>query len=449
MEMGMIAKEHGYCKTPPADCSNKNKKFWVNERTHRFKKTSLVGLAYTIFLRNPVALSWWLLLIVEAWVLLWVLLSEFGVLTLPTIDPTVPAIIFAAVTFLAAFILNGGLTRRGNNIRNFKSFLSASVNTMSGIESNIMLSKFKQNPMVELQYHDNSRYVTRSVSAIKCTEEVSELLSALIAAQRNVQRGGFDPKLLPLDPWLISEIYSRQRNYPRSDPLVTMQTMIWYRIGQLELAGVLTEGGDKLLEKFNGDLVDSLGNIAIDASAAVPQVFQVFYYFFLILWIIYIPFWLIPLYPSYWVLLAAPLSIVFFTATVVLGNRMPDIYVTSSDNTYSGYNLVQELRVGAANVDQIYMSIFDKVTDTSSGMPEMPPTGPQGRSTSSGPKSTAPPGSVGPKSTAPPGSVGPEATAPPGSAGETGTNETTTDGADGAQAAGSAYPWTGSSLFRQ
>jgi len=419
MEMGLASGASAKKMAGDVACKSVNKKFWVNERTHRLRKTDLVGLAYLIFLRNPIALSWWLLLIVEAWVLLFVLLEQFGILALPAIDNTVPAIIFGAVTFLSGFILNGGLTRRGNNIRNIKSLISAAVNTMSGIEANIKYSAWLGDPKVKLEINNNAEYVQQSVGVMKCLEQISELIGALLAAQRNVQRGGFDAKKLPLDPWLISEVYERQRRTPQSDPLVTLQTMIWYRIAKLEDAGGLLSKGDKILEKFNGDLVDSLGNVAIDAAASVPQVFQVFYYFFLVLWIIYMPFWLIPLYPDYFVLLAAPLSIVFFAATVELGNRMPDIYVTSSENTYSGYNLIQEIRDGAANVDQIYESVFNKVRDLNAG-PSAPIVAPTAATT---PATPAAPGAT------------PAAPETGGGAAET------------PAPASSAFAWSGQSMF--
>lgn len=343
-----------------------NKKFWVG-KDRRLRVTSLPSAAYTIFLRNPIAISWWLLLIVEAWVLLFVLLQQFGLLILPAIDNTVPAIVFGAVTFLSGFILNGGLSRRGNNIRNYKSLISAAVNTMSGIQANLKIDAWIGDPKVKIEYHNNAEFFQEEKGVMKVLEEISELLGALLAAQRNVLRGGFNVKRLPLDAPIIAALKSQHDRTPTPDVLVSMQTEIWYRINKIAEVGGFIMDEDTMYKRFNKDLVDSLGNVAIDSSAKTPLVFQVFYYFFLALWIIYMPFWLIPLYSGFFVLIAAPLSIVFFTATVELGNRMPDIFVTSSENTYSGYNLVQEMREGAANVDSIYMGIFNRVRDLKAG----------------------------------------------------------------------------------
>src|SRR6056297_395642 len=355
-----FAKSSGHSAV---ECELKNKKFWINKVTHRFRKSTLPGLAFSILRLNPILLSWLPLLIVLVWVGLFLGLSLGGIIMLVLIDQTVPAIIFGAVTFTAGFVLNSGLNRRGNNIKNMKSLISAAVNTMSGLEANMQYSAWLNDPKVTLEYANGAEYVQKKVGVMRTLEEISELLSAILAAQRNVQRGGFDSTLLPLDPWVLEEIHTRQKAVPQSDPLVTMQTMIWYRANKIAEAGGLMAVGEPIWKLFNKDLVDSLGNTAIDASAGVPTIFTVFYYFFLTLWIVYMPFWLIPLYPGFFVLLAAPLTIVFFTATVELGKRMPDIFVDSDDNIYSGYNLVQEIRVGAANIDQIYESIFAKVRD--------------------------------------------------------------------------------------
>lgn len=364
METGLLTGEHAGAHSDAA-CS-KNKKFWVNEQTRRRNKISLPSMAYLVFARNPISVSWLPLLITLAWVLLFILLEQFGVIAaLPMIDDTVPLGIFAAVTFFVGFFYSGATGKRGGNIDNFKSLISAAVNTMSGLEANLNMDVLKADPKIKLEYHNNVRYVEQEVGAMKVIEETSELLSGLLAAQRNVLRGGFDAKKLPLDPHVISEILSRKVG----DPLVTMQTMVWTRLNRLAAKKVFLFEADTMVKRFNKDLVDSLGNNAINASSGPPRTITIFSWFFIILWIAYMPFWIIPRYPGYFALIAAALAIVFYTALLELSRRMPDIYVSSRKNTWSDYNLAQDVQDGAANVDSIYMAIFKKVDDLKGAAP--------------------------------------------------------------------------------
>lgn len=349
-------------EAPKQVCAKKDLRFWL--RRGRRVYPSLPSLAYVIFLQNPIVASWWLMLIVLAWVGLFFILQETGVLILPMIDNTVPALIIAAVTFLSSgVILGNGISRRGNNISNYKSLVSAVYNLYTAIEASIDYPVWRTKPKVKIPVHYNHMFADAEFEAMQVTEQISWLLISILAGQRNVLRGGFDARRLPLEPELISEVYRRQKITPGYDPLVTMQQMVLTRIMALTKAGAFLASEDLMHTAFFKDMVDSLGNVAIQASARTPRVFQVFYWFFLALWIIYMPFWLLPLYPSWLVLIAAPLSIVFFTASATLGERMPDIFVSSSENYWSDFNLVKEMSVGAESIDATFNNIWSKVSD--------------------------------------------------------------------------------------
>lgn len=361
----------------PAEDEDQSKKgriannllFWREAKTQRLRVSPATSWLYTIFLLNPIALSWVLLLVVIAWVAAWVAIDMFTSYDIPVIDDTVPALIFSAVVFLSGFLLNGTLNRRGNNIRNYKSLISATYNQMSAIAGSLDYSKIDPQSVINLTAHVGTGFERVDVAILLVVKEIYQLLAAILAAQRNVLRGGFDAARLPLQAWHIAEIQHTQAHFEGSDPLVTLQTMVLHRIEKLRGENIFIVENDTQVSRFYKDMVDSLGNVAIDASATAPPVFLVFYYFFLILWIVYMPFWLIPKYPGWWVLLAAPLSIVFFTATVELSRRLADIYVDAADNTVTGYNLVGEMRAGAASLYAKYRSIVDRTM-----MPDFPKT---------------------------------------------------------------------------
>ena len=334
--------------------------FWREAKTQNVRVSPSTGWFYTIFLLNPIALSWWLLLIVIAWVAAWVAIDMFTSYDIPVIDDTVPALIFSAVVFLSGFLLNGTLNRRGNNIRNFKSLISAVYNEMSAIAGSLDYTLINPDSVITLTAHNGSQFIRADTAVLLVVKEIYQILAAILAAQRNVLRGGFDAARLPLPAWHIAEVLHTQAHAAVADPLVTLQGMALHRIEKLRKEKIFVVQSAPMTSSFFKDMVDSLGNVAIDAAATAPPVFLVFYYFFLILWIIYMPFWLIPKYPGWWVLLAAPLSIVFFTATVELSRRLADIYVDAKDNTVTGYNLVGEMRAGAASLYATYRSIVDR-----------------------------------------------------------------------------------------
>lgn len=373
-ELGMTVIGSGYGKGKSSSSSvrKNNLTYWLRKTSHGKgvpRMAELPSRLYTVFFLNPLALSWIEVLVILLWVLLWVLLSQFGIVVLPVIDNTVPGIITAAVGFLASFILSNALSRRGNNIKNIKSLESAVTNTMNGVQSHMAWSVWKSKPKIEIRWHNNHNFVFQKVEAIRVLYEIKQLLAAIVPAQRNVKRAAsepnnpFDPEKLPLEPHLIAHVLADYNYTIRPDPIVILQNMAWERINALEKAGGLYALDNTLYSKFNADNVDAAGNVAIDSEARTPFVFQVFYYFFLAILIAYLPFWLIPLYPGYFVLIAAPLALVFLTSVVRLADRIPEVFVSSDENRYSGYNLVGDVYASGSNIHAIYLQIKRTLVD--------------------------------------------------------------------------------------
>lgn len=336
-----------------------NKRFWLSNGAIRFP--SLPSLVYIIFAQNPLAVSWWLVLIVLAWVGLFYALEAAGILFVPMLDTTVISIVVAALTFFVSFIFANANSRRGKNIANFKSLASAETNFISAFESTIDYDVWRTDPAIPITVHDGSRFMQTNMRVSKVLAEIVWLLISLQAAQRNVLRGGFKPSKLPLEPHLIAEVARMHRISTRYDPLVVLQQMILARYTALVKAGGFLYKEDLPQKDFFKDIVDSLGNVAIDAAAKTPRVYAVFYWFFMAFVVLYLPLWLIPLYPAWFVLVVAPFTVIFFTSAVLLSSRMADIYVSSRNNVWSDFNLVEELRVTSANIDHTYKSIVEKI----------------------------------------------------------------------------------------
>lgn len=340
----------------------RNLKYWVDEKRNRFKAVSLPPMWSVVLLRNPLVVSWRYMLGVLAWVGVVHGLQHPAIgLVLNPLDNTVPVLVFGAVAFFANLFFSGASGKRTNNIVNFKSLISACKNYFSTLSSNIDEKALAKNAQFELQYWMPlaKRYAAVAVSPARAIDEIKYLLTSLLAAQRNLKRDGganFEPRKLPHAPWVLSEIIRRHKD--GDDAIVAIQEMVFRRARALRESSVVNEAfNDDLAAMFKKDKVDSLGNVDIDSTLGPPRSITVFSQFFMVLWLAYLPFWLFPIYGLF-TYLAAPLSLVFYTSLMALANRIPDIYVTSADNVYSDYNLVQEIYDGCRNLDATHDDIM-------------------------------------------------------------------------------------------
>lgn len=328
-------------------------------------KTTLRPWSYIILRRNPFFISWVFLVVVVIWTAFWNILHTENLLDIPSIDDTVPTLISGSITFFVTFLYSDAAIKRSHNIRNFQFFIRAAVNLVSWSEANL---NYKHVPEIKIRtlqflpYNTTSKYLKTHISCNQCFGEVIHLIVALIIMQRNIlHKINPDGKLLtlkrlPLPATLIYEIQNRRF----ADPLVTIQTMIFHRIKLISKAGGFLESDETMLYNFQKDLIDSLGDILIDATLDQPRVVVLFVWTFIILWILYVPFWVIPLYDGYWPIFASSLSVLFFSSIMILVKRIPNIYVNNKHNTWSDFNLDQSIISGVANIDEMQTQIIQK-----------------------------------------------------------------------------------------
>lgn len=317
--------------------------FWLDKNGKRIDTTLPSG--FFVFLMNLVTVTiWWMLFAIAMSVLWTVLFVEAGVTF--TVDGSAIGILFS---FLSLFVVGlVGITdgKRTGGASNWVGLGSATKNIMSGLQGTKNTRVLLTNPMVEMDTHNGSNYVTVRVPAQSLFKRIAFTLNAIYAAQRNSIRSSVDIKKLPL--------YADQKAFlmaqPNVDPIESMQGLVNHYITLLYSCGAIGFS-EEWTVKFFKDKVDSLGNLDIGGKIPIVESVVQFTNVTLFISTIILPLWFSRIYPGYSTVWIAPSLLLFYYSLVGFANRQYKIAVTQAENTFSGIQVVKELHdVSASNL---------------------------------------------------------------------------------------------------
>lgn len=335
---------------------SRNLKPWVG------KTAPLPSDAYVWLRLNIFVLAWKELLFTLAVTLLWMILINEGVITIDAtiFDSTAFGIIFSFAVFWVSLLLSGALGKRQANTANFVSLISASNNLMQTLEADYNHEKLLQNTLMKTRSHNGKNFVLRSIYAHEVIREIKLYLNAILFGQRNAFRSEIDDELLPLETEHIEYL----KEYQATDSLIVMQGRVQSHLYDLDVAKVLKPASfeNSEIEYFH-ELVASLGNIDIASKTKAPRLIQNLSTFLLVFLVIVMPPWFSTVYPDYWPVLWVPFVIQLLFAAVQMVRRLPNIFVSRSENIYSDVPLLQLIYDGAATNHELYCKILEQIDD--------------------------------------------------------------------------------------
>jgi len=316
--------------------------FWLDKRG-RMIPGELPNDGIVFLVTNIFVASWPWVLGSAASATLWTLLFQFGIATFDVPGVAV-GVVLTFLSFWASTVWSGSLGKRDGAGGNLIGMVSATKNLMHAAVSSLNVEKARGNPTYRVTMHNGASYEEVDVPAMALFKYLAVCLNALIAAQRNVLRGGFDPKKLPLYPEMMAEVVAETAR--GIDVLEVLQTMSLRYFAGLARSGV-SDLDDKWVQAFYKDKVDSLGNIDIGGKLPFSRANANYAFLTQLIATIVTPLWFSRVFPGFSAIWISPIVLSFYYGLFAISARQPKIAVSQSDNYWTDVKLTAEMREGA------------------------------------------------------------------------------------------------------